>query len=64
MKLFDDAFHDALRTSVPSNDVLLSEVQLGFSGRSPADVAAVLQFQEAVLKQKKKTSWRRQSPKI
>ena len=54
MKLFDDAFHDALHTSAPSNDVLLSEVQLGFSGRSPADVAAVLQYQEAVLKQKKK----------
>ena len=51
MKLFDDAFRCALHTSVPTNDVLLSEVQLGFRGADSAQVATVLQYQDAVLQQ-------------
>ena len=42
MKLFDDAFHSALHSPVPSNDVVLSESQLGFSGAHPAQVTALL----------------------
>jgi len=50
MKLFDDAFHSALHSPVPSNDVVLSESQLGFSGAHPAQVTALLQYQDAVMK--------------
>ena len=42
MKLFDAAFHSALHTPVPSNDVILSEVQLGFSGAHPDQATALL----------------------
>ena len=54
MKLFDDAFHSALHTAVPTNDVLLSEEQLGFSGARFPQVAAMLQYQDAVMQQMKK----------
>ena len=53
MKLFDDAFHSALHTPVPSSDVVLSESQLGLSGAQPAQVTALLQYQEAVMKKMK-----------
>ena len=49
MKLFDDAFHSALHSPVPSNDVVLSESQLGLSGAEPAQVTALLQYQDAVM---------------
>ena len=48
MKLLDDAFHSDLHTPVPSNDVVLSELQLGFSGTDPAQVTALLQYQDFI----------------
>ena len=53
MKLFDDAFHPALHTPVPNNEVVLSGSQLGFSGAHPDRVTALLQYQDAVMKQMK-----------
>ena len=54
MKLFDAAFHSALHTPVPSNDVILSEVQLGFSGAHPDQATALLQYQDVVMKHMEK----------
>ena len=54
MRMFDDAFHSALHTPVPSNDIVLSEVQLGLSGAHPAQVTALLQYQDTVMQQMKK----------
>ena len=53
MKMVDDAFHSALHTAVPANNVVLSDVQFGFSGACPGEFTAVLQYQDVLLKHMK-----------
>ena len=63
MNLFDAAFHSALHTPVPSNDVILSEVQLGFNGAHPDKATALLQYQDVVMQHMKKRPARRYGPR-
>ena len=56
MEMFDDSFYTVLHSPVPNHDVVLSNLQLGYSGAHPAQATALLEYQHASMQHMKKPS--------